>query len=284
MSLSRCRHDLSVAERLSVDLDEAFADACDDVGRAFPSGPTISVALFEVADWLPWLPDALTILSTSEGERVRRRRITGDREALALAYALHRLLLARVLACKPSEVPLTRDELGCPRVAGDGIRTSLSHADGLMAMAVTASGPVGVDIEPATRVTDMQEIARRVYHYSEATRLYVASESVRSAALLAMWVRKEAVLKAAGIGLAVPMENFAAPEHAALRLPGLCAQPIQVRMLEAGDRCVAAVAGPVDTEIECRWVMPRLHARPRERRCGSGQEFGPIPMAFADAS
>lgn len=279
-SRSSSRLDYSVVGRSPVDMRAAFAGAAAELGRMVPSQGTISVALIETGEWLPWLGDASTMLSANEAARVRRQRMAADREALALAYALHRLLLGRALSRDPTDVPLVRDALGCPRVRGHDICTSLSHAEGLIALAVATSGPVGVDIEPAARTAVMPEIARQVYHYSEATALFVLGEPARNAALLAMWVRKEAVLKAAGVGLAVPMETFAAPEHASLRLPAtLCAEPIQVRMLAAGERCVAAVAGPCGAGIDCRWVRPPLGARaeepswPRDR--GSIRSAGP---------
>ncbi|MGH8077978.1 MAG: 4'-phosphopantetheinyl transferase family protein [Lysobacter sp.] len=197
---------------------------------------------------------------------------------MALAYALHRLLLSRALSRDPMDVPLERNELGCPRVRGHDVCTSLSHADGLIALAV-AEGPVGVDVEPAARAAVMTEIARQVYHYSEATGLFVLGETERNAALLAMWVRKEAVLKAAGVGLATPMQTFAAPEHASLRLPAsLFGEAMQVRMLAADDRCVAAVAGPCGASIDCRWVRPALGAYAEEP--SSCRDWTPIRSAL----
>ena len=81
---------------------------------------------------------------------------------LTLAYALHRLLLARVLEMEPQKVPLWRDALGCPQVGAGPLRTSLSHADQWLALAVSRVGPVGVDIEPLTRAGALPEIAKSV--------------------------------------------------------------------------------------------------------------------------
>lgn len=287
MSLSIYRHVRPLAAHPPIELSAAFAAAAGTPGGPVASGSAIPIALMEVGEWLPWLADASGMLSASEYERVRGRRMAADRDALAVAYALHRLLLGSVLGRPPTDVPVYRDERGCPRVTGDGIHTSLSHADGLIAVAISKWGPVGVDIEPAARAFAMPEIARRVYHYSEATALYVASEPVRRTALLAMWVRKEAILKAAGVGLAVPMESFAAPEHPGLRLPGLFAELIQVRMLDAGDRCVAAVAGPCGAEFHCRWIRPPPRTSLEERHAAStarrARLAGRVPLTLAEA-
>lgn len=244
-----------VAARCCRDLASVFAHAASGFGRPAPS-QKITIALFDVDDWLPWLAEAIALLGADEAARVQRRRFVADRNALALAYALHRLLLAHVLGGNPAQVPLRRDDRGCPRLLGDAAYTSLSHAEGLIALAVTASGPVGVDIEPSARAVVMAEIAHSVCHPSEAAELSALDEWARCTAMLALWVRKEALLKAAGIGLAVPMESFSAPSHHALRVPALFADPAQVRMLDAGAGCIAAVAGAPDAIVDCRWLRP----------------------------
>lgn len=227
-------------------------------GTGLMSPRSITVALMRLGDWQPWLAEAFALLSVEEAARVRRRRIPDHRDARVLAYALHRLLLGSALGCRPADVPLHRDGLGCPRLPGDIACTSLSHAPGVIALALTTSGPVGVDIEPRGRAAVMPGIARCVCHTSEAIELSTLDETARAAAMLALWVRKEALLKAAGVGLAVPMESFAAPEHHALQVPALFAQTVQVRMLEAGDGCVAAVAGATGAVVDCRWLRPAL--------------------------
>jgi 4'-phosphopantetheinyl transferase len=255
----------AVQGRTPRDLRAVFASASGQSGLTFPHA--IVVVLAEPREWQPWLGEALTILSTDEAERVRRRRIAGDREALAIAYALHRLLLGHAMDMDPKDVPLFRDAEGCPRLVGDVAYTSLSHADGLIALAVTKMGPVGIDIEPAVRACVMAEIAGRVQQPGDAAELSALPEPARGRALLEMWVRKEAVLKAAGVGLAVPMETFAAPEHPRLIVPGLCVEPTQIRMLQAGAHCVAAIAGPSGVVIECQWLRPGAASHANQNSC-----------------
>ena len=250
------RRGLPLAVGRPMGLASVFASALPEGGQPMMSPRKISVALLQLGDWQPWLAEASALLSVDEDARVRRRRFSSDRDTLVLAYALHRLLLGSAMGRDPADVPLHRDGLGCPRLPGDIAYTSLSHSQGFVALAVTASGPVGVDIEPRERAVAMAAIAGCVCHDSEAAELADLDEAARSAAMLALWVRKEALLKAAGIGLAVPMESFAAPEHHALQVPALFAEAVQVRMLDAGDDCVAAVAGASAVVVECGWLRP----------------------------
>src|SRR5690606_17107098 len=124
----------------------------------------------------------------------RRRPV--DRDLATLAYAFHRLLLSAVLECAPADVPLGRDGRGGPVVAGVPVLTSLSHAEGLVAIAASRTGPVGIDIEPASRTADMVEIAGRVCHPRELAALEALPRPERERELLSLWVRKEALLKA----------------------------------------------------------------------------------------
>lgn len=219
--------------------------------------PAILVALIDVAQWRPWRDHAAVLLDCAETARVARRRFDADREMLTIAYAMHRLLLGRMLGRDPRQVPLHRDGRGCPRVTGDPVHTSLSHADGVIAIAMTHAGAVGVDVERAARVAEMPSLAGRICHPDDLAALAGLDADGFHQALLRLWVRKEAALKAAGVGLAVGMETFAVPDDGCVELPlPAVGGVVQVRMLDAGAGCVAAVAGVPDAAISCRWLRP----------------------------
>lgn len=214
----------------------------------------VFVALMDLRDWRAWIIDAHAILDGPERQRVDKRRSAAQRDRLALAYALHRLLLARTLGCSTDEVPVTRDAAGCPQVPGTPLSTSLSHADGAVAMAVSASGAVGIDIEWSARAAVMPEIADRVCHPADRADMCGMPWAEWNEALLALWVRKEAFLKAAGIGLQQEMKSFAAPRNATLALPDR--RISRLRMLDAGTHWVAAVAAPPESLVQLSWLRP----------------------------
>lgn len=216
----------------------------------------VLVGLIATPAWRPWLAQAHALLDAREAARVVRQRRAQDRETLTLAYALHRLLLARVLGRVPAAVPLGRDGLGCPRLSGVAMHTSLSHAQGWIALAATACGPVGIDLEPAARAPELPEIAARICHPSEVVPLAGLSPRDRGAALLALWVRKEAVLKAEGIGLAREMSGFRAADGEVLGSESVPGARLRVRMVEAGAECLVAVAGPPDAPVHVAWLHP----------------------------
>lgn len=209
-------------EPATATIEQAFPHwlAGDGAAPAAQAEAGALVAVFDLQDWRPFLAQAAVLVDVEERARASRQRRQSNREALVLAYALHRLLLARVLGCASGDVPLGRDAKGCPRLRGDRLFTSLCHAGTRVAIAVAAAGPVGVDVEPVARERDMQELAERVAHPEELRALAGLPPEARSQTLLALWVRKEALLKAAGIGLEVEMDTFVAPCGVALPLPG----------------------------------------------------------------
>jgi 4'-phosphopantetheinyl transferase len=241
---------------------------------AFACGPVkpgaCAVAIVDLRQWQPWLDDAWALLDADERQRVGQRRFASDREALALTYAFHRLFVASVLGVAPATVCIARDAEGAPWLPGQHLRgqpvhTSLSHADGVAAFALCATGPVGVDIEAAFRAPELPGIAASVCHPDELQSLAGFPEPAFSRALLALWVRKEALLKAEGIGLAREMHSFHAAAGAEFFLdrharenPGRAACSVRLAMLDVGERWTAAVAAPREAAVECQLLHPNI--------------------------
>ena len=219
-----------------------------------------AVVLVDQLEWTPWLDEARSLLDRDEWARVERRRRPCDRDSLVLAYALHRLLLSSLLRIPPSSVQVGRDAKGCPRLPGDVLWTSLSHGDRHLAFAFSGVGPIGVDIESSGRAAELPAIIERVCTPGETASAGQLDDASRAAWLLALWVRKEAYLKAVGIGLEWGMETFDAAEGAVLPLP----QPegragpdqVQVSTLRSGPGCIAAVAMVPGAPFANHWLRP----------------------------
>jgi 4'-phosphopantetheinyl transferase len=233
-------------------LTRAFGDALAASEWARLAIDHVAVLLVEVAPWTCWLPAAGALLDRQQAARVQRQRIGWRREELQLCYALQRLALGHVLGLDPAALGLSRSDQGQPLLAMGNWQTSLSHTDGYMALAVTAAGPVGIDIERAARADELPEIAGLVCHPTEFGS--IASQPSSGLRLLELWVRKEALLKAAGVGLARAMTGFPAPLGQVLPLSVRPGDSTQLQMLDAGSACVAALAAPPGSRVDCRWL------------------------------
>src|SRR3546814_10583935 len=95
----------------------------------------------------------------------------------------------------------------------------------------------------------MEGIAGRVCHPRELAEMAALSGAERGRELLSLWVRKEALLKAAGIGMAIEMDRFEAPADRVLALPGdVRTGSAVIRLFDGAEGCLAAVdaaPGPI---------------------------------------
>lgn len=216
----------------------------------------LRVWLLRTSAWRPRWEELQQWLDASQRQRLSAIRDPQRRRDRLLAHALHRQVLGEALSLPPGHLPLFRCASGQPRLAIPGLHTSLSHADEVIAIALSRGAPVGVDVE--MRATpSLQPIADLVCAPMELERLRCTPSS--DAALLELWVRKEAALKAAGLGLSRPMSSFEAAEGARLRLRDAQGEPVhmQVRLIEAAVDCVVAVAGPPGCPARWQWLHPQ---------------------------
>ncbi|GGW13181.1 4'-phosphopantetheinyl transferase [Streptomyces capoamus] len=126
-----------------------------------------------------------------------------------------RRLLARLLGVDPVGVPMGRrpcpgcgsPEHGPPAVLlPGGPLLSISHSEGLGMLAVSP-GPVGVDVE-ALRDVRVTELAGAALTAAEQQVVLGTPEPRRARAFLRCWTRKEAVLKAVGIGITTSLTTL----------------------------------------------------------------------------
>ncbi|WP_160115197.1 4'-phosphopantetheinyl transferase family protein [Bryocella elongata] len=154
-------------------------------------------------------------------------RLPEARSEFLLGRALLRSLLARRLGCSAGAVPLEAIPQHKPRLMpGSGpIEFNLSHAGGRIAIAMTQGVSVGVDIEAIDPEVEFMEIAGSHFAAAERSVLVRAREDCRARCFFRLWTRKEAVVKAAGDGLTLPLDGFdvspALPEELSLVIDSL---------------------------------------------------------------
>lgn len=180
----------------------------------------------------------LDLLDGTELTRRERYVREGDRRRFTLGVNLTKWEVARRTGLPPERIALDRTcpDCGAPhgRPLYPGLHLSVSHSGDLVGVAV-AEVPVGLDVEERGR--PMGELDG-----------HVRSAGEPPGDLHVYWTRKEALLKATGDGLRVPMTDLtvsAADAPAALldwrgrpELPGR----IRLRDLEPDPAYAAAIA------------------------------------------
>jgi 4'-phosphopantetheinyl transferase len=112
-------------------------------------------------------------------------------------------VLAPYLGSPPEEVLVRTTPSGKPEPEHSQFSMSLAHGGDIALVAVAFETLVGVDVEPLRVGVESWSLVSHALTPGEQTRLQALSDSVRGEAFLAIWARKEALLKAIGVGLGV---------------------------------------------------------------------------------
>lgn len=143
-------------------------------------------------------------LSPDELARADRLRILEKRSSFIFNRALLRRVLASYLDLEPSEVPLTASSTGKPELAEQQLFFNLTHCRDLGLLAVSRSGPMGIDLEALDASNNYDALALQALSPAEYTAWQRLPRGDQPAAILRAWTRKEAYLKAVGLGFARP--------------------------------------------------------------------------------
>ena len=152
----------------------------------------------------------LSALSPVERQQHAVLANDADREVYLLAHAMLRAALSHYFERPPGEWRLEPEMGGKPRIAAPllaPLEFSLSHTRGLAVCAFAFREPVGVDVEPASRGEELQEVVGRQFAESEQRMLNRWPQPVRLERSVWLWTAKEALLKAWGSGMSVSLNS-----------------------------------------------------------------------------
>lgn len=150
------------------------------------------------------------LLSPDELERALRFKFPIDQQHFIAARGQLRVLLASYLSIEPAMVKFTYNTQGKPQLAGDSqpIEFNLAHSEGRALYAFALDVAVGIDLESQERDLEAEALAERFLSSAEYESLMALPIALRREAFLRAWTRKEAVIKALGLGLSFPLEEF----------------------------------------------------------------------------
>lgn len=228
-------------------------------------------------DWLPLLACA---------ERVRAARITaaGPRDTFVVSRALQRLVMSHYLGCAPGDVMIRRRCAHCGSAdhgrpsAGPGAPDySVSHSGAWAVLAVAGSGRVGADLERrGLRHADIALLAGATLDPAERAEFRSLPAAGRPGWFYRMWTRKEAVLKATGQGLTMPVSALDVRTSPVAVPPadGRAGALMHVRDLAAPQGYAAALA-TTEAVRALHWCRPAPPLSARRGRARRGRAGGP---------
>jgi 4'-phosphopantetheinyl transferase len=204
---------------------------------AWPAGPSVPVlSPNEVHVWaVPLavaserLAELLDLLDDEERQRAARYGHEPSRQQFIVSRAMLRTLLGRYLGQAPQTIRLASGPQGKPVLPSpEGVYFNVSHTQGLALIAIARLGEVGIDVEQARHCPTYLDMAERFFTPAEAAALRSLPEGRRIEAFFHVWTRKEAFLKALGLGLAHGLERFevAVPPSEPVRILHIDGDPV----------------------------------------------------------
>ena len=166
--------------------------------------------------WL-WLEDAAQYTETfagwlSDDERMKAAKFhfSVDRERFTLGRGFIRALSAAHLQIHPKAVVFSVTDTGKPYLKEGGLEFNVSHSGRGVLIAWSDGAAIGADVEMMDFKTTetLKEIAQISFSTNECAVLSAASESEKAPTFYRIWVRKEAIIKAEGVGLGGPLQAF----------------------------------------------------------------------------
>lgn len=155
----------------------------------------------------------IEILHDSEQERVIKMIRHKDRRRSLVSFAFLRLVLSQYLSIDPAALEIARICNCCGKPHGKpqlkthpDLQFSVSHSEDWVVIALTKNSPIGVDIEQMDPTKQYQELVYEVFTMEEQARL--SSLAIEGNVFLTTWTRKEALVKAIGKGLEIPLRSF----------------------------------------------------------------------------
>jgi 4'-phosphopantetheinyl transferase len=142
-------------------------------------------------------------LDARELQRARRFRFPLHRSRFIAGRGLLRSILSQYLRSEPGTIGFEYSVYGKPHLKHHDLQFNLAHSENIFVLAVSES-PIGVDLELRRPIPDLDSLADQVFSPLELE-LWQTTQTLE--AFLRLWTRKEALLKAIGLGIATHVKD-----------------------------------------------------------------------------
>ncbi|MBR1158102.1 4'-phosphopantetheinyl transferase family protein [Bradyrhizobium elkanii] len=154
------------------------------------------------------------LLAAEEAKQEMKFYFPHDQRRYLVTRAMVRIILSRYYpAINPRDWMFSLNAFGRPELASDhfavtGLSFNISHTQGLIALAVARHRRLGVDIENVHARTISIDIADQFFSRVEIASLADTPKRMQQFRFFEYWTLKEAYIKARGMGLSLPLNQF----------------------------------------------------------------------------
>lgn len=161
---------------------------------------------------MPFSETMVLFLTAEERTKSKRFRIEDDYKRYVIGRALLRRMAGRYLGAKPEDIRIETTAHGKPFFPAykDKLSFNVSHSGEWIFIVFSAGLDIGVDVQLVDRGPRFrgEKVAKYAFHPDEKRALHAGDDADRHDLFYSIWTCKEAVIKAAGLGLHGALEKF----------------------------------------------------------------------------
>ena len=152
--------------------------------------------------------DDESLLSQEERARAAKFHFARDQRRFIAGRAARRRILAGYLGALPAQLAFDEGAQGRPFLGDHDLNFNMSRSNGWGLVAISESNVLGVDIEAVSMSDDLRDVAVDNFSPAERGSLGGLCGDIWVQGFFNCWTRKEAVVKAVGQGLSMPLDCF----------------------------------------------------------------------------
>ncbi len=154
-------------------------------------------------------------LSDDEINKINRFIFEKDRITHTISKGTLRYIMSGYLNLKPEEIIFNQNEYGKPFISEDQnpekIQFNLSHSGDMIIYAISKGRNIGIDIQEIKDSDSVTDIVDHYFSETEKAAFRSLPDEQKLKGFHSCWARKEAYIKALGLGLSYPLNSFSVP-------------------------------------------------------------------------
>ncbi|MCB0283487.1 MAG: 4'-phosphopantetheinyl transferase superfamily protein [Calditrichaeota bacterium] len=176
---------------------------------SFKEGNVVHLWLLNYKKCQEKLNEILPVLSPEEKQRGDKFYFENDKNRYIITKGTLKKILSRMLNTETREIAFGYNEHGKPYLeSAPNLYFNVSHSGNFGLIAITPISEIGVDVERFRHKMTREDIARRFFSKKEINDYLSLDIDQRLQGFFNCWTRKEAFIKAVGLGLSLPLNTF----------------------------------------------------------------------------
>jgi 4'-phosphopantetheinyl transferase len=142
-------------------------------------------------------------LGTVKYRRAMESAFRRDSQRLLAGRHILRRLIARALETSPTQIKISPDHFGKPRLDDSALQFNISYCGPYALIGMSRFLDIGVDLEIVRDISGLNDIAKECFTIRELSDYAISSDSHRERLFYSCWTRKEACVKSLGTGFRI---------------------------------------------------------------------------------